>query len=102
MSIAAGCAGATTAADVCPARPGYALRYVDVFDGDPDERANLVPEETTETQGHWELGYIYDQGRAVTVRCKYTDTNTHDIRLSKRVSRCSYSVSENVLDFGCR
>lgn len=74
---------------VCPVRSAP-LRYLDVFDGDPSELATLVPEVDGETSGHWLLGYVYDAGRTVTVRCKYADRAEVDVPLVRRVQRCDY------------
>lgn len=74
---------------VCPVRSAP-LRYLDVFDGAPAELATLVPEVDSETSGHWLLGYVYDAGRTVTVRCKYADRSEVDVPLPRRVNRCDY------------
>ncbi|KVD81742.1 hypothetical protein WS62_24510 [Burkholderia sp. ABCPW 14] len=88
-----GCASASgTAAEVCPARAESPLRYVDVFDGAPSEMATLVPDEGGERKGNWQLGYVYDAGRYVTVRCKYADGRTTDVKLADRVNRCDYRI----------
>lgn len=102
ISTIAGYASVSSATEVCPARREQALRYVDVFDGDPAEMASLVPNETTDTKGYWDLGYVYDQGRVVTVRCKYADKEIRDVKLSERVSRCRYKVTRNILKITCR
>ncbi|EIP89431.1 lipoprotein, putative [Burkholderia humptydooensis MSMB43] len=96
-----GCAGAfgTTgvsgaSAEVCPVRAQSPLQYVDVFDGAPSDLATLIPDDAGERKGHWALGYVYDAGRYVTVRCKYADGQTKDVRLAGRVNRCDYRIDD--------
>src|SRR5262249_40882649 len=48
------------AAEPCGPRTGTTLRYVDVFDGRPEELAYLMPDEANKSSGHWRLGYVYD------------------------------------------
>jgi hypothetical protein len=88
---------------VCPGSPNHFLRYVDVFDGDPSDRATLEPDLAKKTYGFWLLDYVYKEGRFVTIRCKYSDKQTLDIKLTKPVNRCDYKVSlKKVLDVSCR
>lgn len=91
------------AAEVCPKRPGHPLRGVDVFDGTPEERATLVPDDPQESFGRWSLRYIYEAGRIVTVRCRYADGHAADVTLSKQVDTCEYRVRANkTLKLDCR
>ncbi|WP_081483727.1 STY0301 family protein [Paracidovorax oryzae] len=88
---------------VCPIRQDQPLRYIDVFDGEPSDLATLEPDVAKERYGHWVLGYIYDKGRFPTIRCKYADKQTHDVKLAKRVEQCSYSINaKNVLRVTCK
>lgn len=88
---------------VCPSHPGHPLRLVDVFDGSPDELATLVPDEAGKVSGFWQLGYLYDAGRFVTIRCKYADDEIADIKLSKRIDRCDYRFdNKRVLSLSCK
>jgi len=80
------------AAEVCPSRLGQPLRFVDVFDGTPEELATLIPDRGNERSGYWKLGYVYDAGRFVTIRCKYADKQTVDVKLSQRVRKCDYKI----------
>jgi hypothetical protein len=90
-------------ADVCPARAQTVLRSVDVFDGPPESLATLVPDAQGEQQGHWQLGYVYDANRFVTVRCKYADGQTTDVKLDKRVDRCDYTIdAQKTLTVKCK
>ena len=63
------------------------LRLVEIFDGSPDA---LVPDKAATVSRYWQLGYVYDDDRFVTIRCKYADDETVDIKLSKKVDRCNY------------
>lgn len=80
------------AAEACPVRERQPLRFVDVFDGQPTELATLIPDKAEERSGYWLLGYIYDAGRFVVIRCKYADKQTLDVKLSNRVQRCDYKI----------
>ncbi len=102
LSITAGCFGTLYAGEVCPVTQGHALRYVDIFDGTPDEKAMLKADKATERKGYWDLAYVYKQGRSVTVRCKYTDGKIEEVRLLEKVARCSYTISKTVLRLTCR
>ncbi len=96
-------AGTATAGEVCPKQPRQALRFVDVFDGPPEEMASLVPDQAKARAGHWKVDYIYDAGRFVTVRCKYADSPTIDVRLPDKVHRCEYTINANkVLSVRCK
>jgi hypothetical protein len=87
-----GAASAATALEVCPVRQEQPLRFVDVFDGTPEQLATLVPDRAGERSGYWTLGYVYDAGRNVTIRCKYADGGFEDVILNQRVKRCSYRI----------
>jgi hypothetical protein len=80
------------AADVCPLRQGQPLRFVDVFDGPPEELATLVPDKAQKLSGYWQLGYVYDAGRFVTIRCKYADGQESDVKLPNKVAKCDYKI----------
>ncbi|WP_267094767.1 STY0301 family protein [Xanthomonas sacchari] len=91
------------APSVCPIRQDQPLRSIDAFDGEPQDLATLEPDVAKERYGHWVLGYIYDEGRFVTVRCRYADKQTHDVKLANRVEQCSYSINaKHVLRVTCR
>lgn len=99
-----GCsAKVTRAADVCPANGHSPLRSVDVFDGSPAELASLVPDLANERSGYWQLGYVYDAGRFVSVRCKYADGSTAEQKLIHKVARCDYKLdAQKTLSLQCR
>lgn len=91
-SLVACSAVPAVSAEICPVRVGQPLRFVDVFDGKPEEMATLVPDETGKSSGHWKLGYVYEAGRVVTVRCKYADGQTSDVMLPAKTARCDYRI----------
>ena len=82
-------------AEVCPSRPNYSVRFVDVFDGAPEAQVTLVPDKAQARSGYWKLGYVYESGRFVTIRCKYVDGNALDVKLNKKVNRCDYRIDFN-------
>ena len=86
-----GAAHGQAPATACPALADDRLQFVDVFDGTPDEQAYLVPDSGTEARGAWSLGYVYDAGRFVTVRCKYAHGRVIDLRIADRVAQCAYT-----------
>ncbi|MDR2214746.1 MAG: hypothetical protein LBE59_02770 [Nevskiaceae bacterium] len=91
------------AAEVCPSKSGTFLRFLDVFDGSPEELATLIPEEVTEQTGYWKLGYVYDAGRFVTIRCEYADKQVLDVKLSKRIEQCDYTIdSQSKIHLDCK
>jgi len=102
-SVVCGQISALAAGPVCPARHSQPLRFVDVFDGPPEELATLVPDAAKNRSGYWELGYVYDANRIVTIRCRYADGNTVDIKLTEKIERCSYKIdAKKTLRLRCK
>jgi hypothetical protein len=54
--------------------------------------AVLIPDQASPRSGSWTLGYVYDAGRSVTIRCKYADAQILDVPLARRVNRCTYRI----------
>jgi hypothetical protein len=76
---------------------------VDVFDGPPESLAVLMPDEAGERAGYWNLKYVYDAGRSITIRCKYTNDEIHDVKLSTVTTRCDYAIdSQQALTLRCK
>jgi hypothetical protein len=76
---------------------------VDVFDGPPESLATLMPDEAGERSGYWKLKYVYDAGRSVTIRCKYANDETHDVKLSTVTTRCDYAIdTQQALTLSCK
>jgi hypothetical protein len=91
------------AGEVCPLRAGQPLRFVDVFDGSPDELAKLMADEAKARSGYWRLDYVYAAGRFVTVRCKYDDEKELDVKLTHNVARCDYRIdARKTLALSCK
>jgi hypothetical protein len=92
-----------TAAEVCPPHHEQPLRFVDVFDGSPELLATLLPDGAGEQSGYWQLDYVYAAGRFVTIRCKYADGQTLDVKLSKKVYKCDYKIdAKKTLSLNCK
>lgn len=104
LALLSGCASERgVAAEVCPIQPDRPLRFVDVFDGPVEDRATLVPDKAGARSGYWQLGYIYDAARFVTVRCKYAEGKSLDVKLPQRVERCDYQINnEKTLVLRCQ
>lgn len=54
-----------------------------------------MPSQTTETQGAWQLAYVYEAGRTVNISCKYSDTINVNVNLRKKIELCLYNISDN-------
>jgi hypothetical protein len=91
------------AANVCPSHDRQPLRFVDVFDGPPEELATLVPDKDGNLSGYWLLGYVYDAGRYVTIRCKYADGRASDVKIPNKITKCDYKIdAKKVLTISCK
>ena len=40
----------------------------------------------------WNVGYVYDAGRALTIRCKYLGKRVVDVPVPQRVEHCGSRV----------
>lgn len=92
------------ASNPCPLSPDNRLTRLLVYDGRPSDTAILKPEESSETQGYWDLGYVYDAGRSVNIQCFYADKTQLNINLVKRVNQCRYKIlprDEQEFEFVC-
>src|ERR1700761_255234 len=87
--------GPAHAADSAPCqdKPGTALKYVEVYDGPPEELASLAPDDEGKNSGIYTLGNIYQDGRFVVIRCKYADGTSADVQLPK-VESCKYAIGK--------
>lgn len=82
----------------CPASQGKnVLTSVDLFDGPPAERADLVPDDSRGTTNlmyaSWKVGYLFDSGRKLYVVCSYSGpqpTSEVTLKAEKRVSSCIF------------
>ena len=69
-------AAATTAPPIaleCPGLPGQTLVYIDVYDGPPENEADLVPDQHQDraTQIAWNTWELYQNPERVYVKCGY-------------------------------
>ena len=82
----------------CPSYQGKsALSTVDLFDGPPEERADLMPDVSKGNADHayasWEVGYIFDKGRNLFLICHFSGSDDADgmkIKVEKKVQRCIF------------
>jgi len=77
---------------VCPLRMDDPVTSIDVFDGSPDEQAFLAPDREVNNVDTFSLGYVYQDGRTVTIRCKYGSGFVADVALRSRVNSCIATV----------
>jgi hypothetical protein len=75
--------------NLCPARQSDIVKYIDVFDGRPNELAYLAPDSQRSGVDTFIVGGIYDSGRSVTVRCKYASGQITDIEIKQKVDMCA-------------
>lgn len=75
------------------------LTSVVVFDGPPEEMADLMPDVSkgsgSNAYASWDVGYIYDAGRTLFLVCRYGSTQpsgtiTVTLKVEKRVAQCVY------------
>jgi hypothetical protein len=103
IALASACGiGDAIGAEICAAK-SQILRSVTVFDGPPSEQASLVPDRAGKNGGSWELGYVYDAGRSVWVRCQYADGSSSEVQLSAKVGNCEYkAVKKDAFKLFCQ
>ena len=83
------------ATSVCPAKQNSFVKSVDVYDGPLADMVILIPDEATETEGYWNLSYVYEAGRTVNIQCKYADKTSVDINLANKITQCRYSFAHD-------
>jgi hypothetical protein len=76
---------------VCPTRNHDNIHQIDIFDGKPEELAYLAPDDEQTAPNTYTLGYIYEKGRRVTIRCKYNSGFVFDVELKNKVNECKLS-----------
>lgn len=87
-----------------PACPNSNARLinVEVLDGPREEKALLRGEESR-NEDRFDLRYVYDAGRYVSVRCLYSDGKTVDLIFRDRIDECRYKIeSDIVATFECQ
>jgi hypothetical protein len=68
---------------VCPAIGKVRQIYICV--GNPKDLVYLAPDDDSD---NYSLGYYYDHGEFITIRCEYTDGQARDVELRERVEIC--------------
>jgi hypothetical protein len=66
-------ASATPVALQCPAIPGETLVYIDIYDGPPENEADLVPDQHQDRANKtaWNIWQLYQNPERVYVKCGY-------------------------------
>ena len=83
----------------CPSyQSKHPLFSVVLFDGPPDEKADLKPDQSTGSGDHanssWDLGYISASGRKLFLVCRYSglgDSRNVTIKVEKKVARVFFA-----------
>jgi len=72
LILAASTAAPPTALE-CPAIPGQALVYIDVYDGPPENQADLVPDQHQDKarKTAWNTWELYQNPERIYVKCGY-------------------------------
>ena len=91
----AGALADAKSSEVCPVRSGDIVQNIDVFDGKPEELAYLAPDDDRVAKNTFTLGYVYKEGRAVTIRCKYASGFVVDVELKNKVDKCIASRNKS-------
>ena len=79
-----------------------------VFDGPPEEQADLVPDlsrgRTVVAYAVWEVGHVFDEGRNVFLVCRYGGSeDTITVKVETKVDHCFYrSVARGAAEVNCR
>jgi hypothetical protein len=82
----------------CPSyHDKHPLATATLFDGPPEEKADLMPETTTgkgsKTVSAWNVGTVYANGRALFLVCRYSgldNTNNVTVKAERKVERCTF------------
>lgn len=99
LGVALALAGTAHAQEVkCPSYQGKVpLSTVVLFDGPPEQRADLMPDVSKGTGDHayasWDVSYIFASGRNLFLVCKFASSpNSTDVtvKVEKKVQRCIY------------
>lgn len=94
LSVTMGCVSVSGAKGVCPDRVHEKVRQISIFDGNPDELAYLAPDDDEKASNTYSLGYIYEKGNIVTIRCTYGSGFVFNISMRNKINRCKYSLSK--------
>jgi hypothetical protein len=91
----------------CPAtKDKIKLSHVSLFDGPPDEHAELIPSISRGRNAYsvWYVGHVFDDGRNIFLVCRYGDADdTATVKVDTRVDRCFYqSLAHGAAEVNCR
>lgn len=86
----------------CPAYQGkHPLANVAVFDGPPEEKADLVPDSSNSSGGRtassWNVDYIFQAGRKLYVVCRYSgldEAKSLTIKAETKVQQCIFRTAK--------
>lgn len=116
LALMAGSVDAAPATQ-CPAFPGQRLVYVDIFDGPPENLADLVPDQHRSTSAGraWNVWNLAAGRQGLYVKCGYGEalagpySRLETIRLPDTVKSCRADFKTgrsgaelNLLRFSCR
>ena len=79
----------------CPTRRNEKLQQIYIFDGKPEELAYLAPDDDQTSPNTYTLNHIYEEGRIVTIRCKYASGFVYDVELNNKVRQCKFSRNKS-------
>ncbi|PPQ34471.1 STY0301 family protein [Rhodopila globiformis] len=89
LLLAAGSAPGMAEVRCPPLLEGHAYARASVFDGPPEEQADLVPDDQRGGVDRWEVGFIFRTRRAPYLVCRYRGTErTVTFRLQRPVGVC--------------
>ena len=75
---------------------------IQVSEGNPHDKADLIPESATQNNGYWKyLEHIYKQKLHITVRCQYKDDLILDVTVQRKATVCHSSNKNGVLTLVC-
>ena len=82
-----------------------------VYDGPPEQLADLMPDVTRGKGDHafasWEVGYVFDSGRSLYLMCRYaglSDAQAVTVKVDTKVKQCVFRTHAGKLpaELGCK
>jgi hypothetical protein len=79
----------------CPAKSGNnKLSNVSIFDGPPEEKADLEPDNSKAGVSTWDVSYIFENGGKLYLQCEYSGSpKPIVVEVDKMVHVCTYKSS---------
>lgn len=90
LNVGASAHAAPSSMSICAIHAHARLTQIEIFDGDPADLVSLAPDDSQNASNTYTVKGVYDQGRHVTVRCRY-GTLFDDVVLTTPVSSCRFS-----------